>query len=246
MATTRVSDGNGTTHFFDVRDGKSIVGSAMAFVPIGVGMPDQVPMIVYYHGHNGQNSVESYIKAKPVRDFRPLLKDKKVVFVEPWGGNMSKFGTLGTGAGLATLISAAMFTAISNGPTTRPCPVNPPPPPLLIMAGFSGGGATLKNIVLQSKSPSLGLLTEAWCFDCMYSGEGQDWVNWAKSSDSADKQLRVRVTTTEDTGAPRAQAKIVQASPRSNIDIKGPVDLGHEACPGTYIPDFIDLALKQA
>ena len=240
-----VTDSNGTTHLFDVVNGKSVVGTAMAFVPIAVGMPEQVPMIVYYHGHNGQGSIDGYIKAKPVRDFRPLLKDKKVVFVEPWGGHMSKFGVLGTGAGLTTLIGAAMFTAISNGPTTRPCPVNPPPPPSLIMAGFSGGGATLKSIVLESKSASLGLLTEAWCFDCMYSGEGQDWVTWAKASGNADKQLRVRVTTTEDTGAPRAQAKIIQASPRPNIDIKGPVDLGHEDCPGNYIPDFIDLALKR-
>jgi len=240
-----VSDGNGTMHLFDVLDGKSIVGKAMAFVPIGVGMVEQVPMIVYYHGHNSQGSIEGYIKALKVRDFRPLLKDKKVVFVEPWGGHMSKFGTLGTGAGLKTLISAAMFTAISYGPTTRPCPVDPPPPPSLIMAGFSGGGATLKNIVLEGKSPSLALLTEAWCFDCMYSGEGQAWVDWAKSPDNAKKQLRVRVTTTEDTGAPRAQAKIIQASPRPNIDITGPVSLGHEDCPGKFIPDFIDLAAKQ-
>jgi hypothetical protein len=237
-----VTDGNGTTHLFDVINGKSVVGKAMAFVPIGVGMVEQVPMIVYYHGHNGQGSVEGYIKAKPVRDFRPLLKDKKVVFVEPWGGHMSKFTGMDDGPGLTRLISAAMFTAISNGPTTRPCPVNPPPPPALIMAGFSGGGATLKNIVLQSKSASLSLLTEAWCFDCMYSGEGQDWVNWAKSSDNSKKHLRVRVTTTEDTGAPRAQAKIIQATPRDNIDIKGPVELGHEACPGKFIPDFIDRA----
>jgi len=236
------TDSNGTTHLFDVFDGKSVVGKAMAFVPIGVGMVEQVPMIVYYHGHNGQGSIEDYIKALKARDFRPKLRTKKVVFVEPWGGHMSKFGALGTGAGLPTLISAAMFTAISNGPTTRPCPANPPPPPSLIMAGFSGGGATLKNIVLESKSPSLSLLTEAWCFDCMYSGEGQAWVNWAKSSDNADKQLRVRVTTSEDTGAPRAQAKIIQATPRPNIDIKGPVELGHEACPGEFIPDWIDLA----
>jgi hypothetical protein len=105
--------------------------------------------------------------------------------------------------------------------------------------------ATLKNVVIDVKADYVSRITEVWCFDCMYSGEGQDWVNWAKSSGNAGKQLRVRVTTTEDTGAPRAQAKIIQASPRPNIDIKGPVDLGHEDCPGKYIPDFIDLALKR-
>jgi hypothetical protein len=211
----------------------------MAFVPIGVAAVEQVPMVVYYHGHNSQGSIEGYVKAMKQRDFRPLLKTKKVVFVEPWGGTMSKFGTLGTAAGLTTLIESATFTAISNGTPSRPCPAKPPPPPSLILAGFSGGGATLKRVVIDSKAAYLALLSEVWCFDCMYSGEGQAWADWASASGNASRQLRVRVTTTEDTGAPRAQARVIQGTPRSNIDIDKPVKLGHEDCPGAFIPQWL-------
>jgi hypothetical protein len=232
-----VTDGNGTTHFVDIFDGKKVIGSAMLFIPIGVSMVEQVPMLVYYHGHNSQNSIEEYVKALKQRDFRPLLKDKKVLLVQPWGGHKSKFGDLGTGAGLTTLIDYAMFTAVSYGPPVRPCPVKAPPPRSLILAGFSGGGATMKRLVIDSGSSSLSLLTEAWCFDCMYSGEGSAWVSWAKSNPT--KTLRVRVTTTEDTGDPRSQAKIIQASPQPNIDIEKPAAIGHEACPGTYIPKWL-------
>jgi hypothetical protein len=34
--TKTVTDGNGTTHFFDVFDGKSVLGKAMAFLPAGI------------------------------------------------------------------------------------------------------------------------------------------------------------------------------------------------------------------
>ena len=233
-----VTDGNGTTHFFDVFDGKSVLGTAMAFLPAGAGMPESVPMAVYYHGHNSQNSIEGYIKAMKQRDFRPLLASKKVLLVEPWGGAMSKFGAMATGPGLTTLIESAMFTAISYGRPSRPCPVKPPPPPSLILAGFSGGGASL-NAVVKSSSTYLSLLTEAWAFDCLYSEEGQNhtWVDWAKAN--AGKTLRVRVTTGESSGSPRRENKIIKATPLPNIDAADPVSMGHEDCPGAFIPQWI-------
>ena len=62
--TKTITDGNGTTHFFDVFDGKRVLGTAMAFLPAGAGMPESVPMAVYYHGHNSQSSIEGYIKIR--------------------------------------------------------------------------------------------------------------------------------------------------------------------------------------
>src|SRR5262249_5014694 len=139
--TKTITDGTGTTHFFDVFDGKSTIGTAMAFLPAAAGVPEGVPMAVYYHGHNSQHSTEGYVNAMKQGDVRPLLAGKKVLWVQPWGGMLSKFGTMATGPGLTTLIESAMFTAISYGTPSRPCPVKPPPPPSLILAGFSGGGA---------------------------------------------------------------------------------------------------------
>jgi hypothetical protein len=236
--TKTVTDGNGTTHFFDVFDGKSVLGTAMAFLPAGAGMPESVPMAVYYHGHNSQNSIEGYIKAMKQRDFRPLLASKKVLWVEPWGGTLSKFGTLATGTGLTTLIESAMFTAISYGRPSRPCPVKPPPPPSLILAGFSGGGASL-NALVKSSSTYLSRLTEAWAFDCLYSEEGQKrtWVDWANAN--TGKTLRVRVSTGEITGSPRRENKIINAAGVSNIDSDDPVTSGHEDCPGKFIPQWL-------
>ena len=234
--TKSVTDGSGTTHFYDVFNGTIVIGKAMVFVPAAVSTVESVPMVVYYHGHNSQGSIEDYIKAMKQRDFRPLLAANRVVLVEPWGGTRSKFGAMATADGLSTLIDSAMFTAISNGTPSRPCPVKPPPPPSLILAGFSGGGAPL-NAVVKSGSSSLSLLTEVWAFDCLYSEEGQKWVDWARAS--TGKTLRVRVTTGESSGSPRRQNKIIRAASVPNIDSADPVTLGHEDCPGTFIPKWI-------
>ena len=236
--TKTVTDANGTTHFFDVFNGASVLGTAMAFLPAGVAIAESVPMAVYYHGHNSQTSIEGYIQAMKQRDFRPLLASKKVLWVEPWGGTLSKFGTMATGPGLTTLIESAMFTAISYGKPSRPRPVKPPPPPSLILAGFSGGGASL-NAVVKSSSTYLSLLTEAWAFDCLYSEEGQKntWVDWAKAN--TGKTLRVRVSTGETGGSPRRENKIIKAAGVSNIDSDDPVATGHEDCPGKFIPQWL-------
>jgi len=57
--TKTVTDGNGTTHFLEVFNGKSVIGTAMVFAPAAVSIVEAVPMAVYYHGHNSQSSVES-------------------------------------------------------------------------------------------------------------------------------------------------------------------------------------------
>jgi hypothetical protein len=237
--TKTVTDGNGTTHFFDVYDGKHTIGKAMLFIPLAVSLVEQVPMLVYYHGHNGRSSIEGYVTSITQRDFRPLLKSKKVLLVEPWGEHKSTFHALGRSAGLTTLIDQAMFIAISYGPPVRACPVKAPPPPSLILAGFSGGGATLRNVVIGSKATYIKWLTEVWCFDCMYSGEGQAWVNWAKDSANAAKKLRVRVSTGEDSGRPRAQADIIRKAAVPNIDIADTVKATHEELPGLFIPVWL-------
>jgi len=234
--TKSVTDGSGTTHFYEVFNGTSVIGKAMVFVPGAVSTVESAPMVVYYHGHNSQGSIDAYIKAMKQRDFRPLLAGKSVVLVEPWGGTGSKFGAMATGDGLSTLIDSAMFTAISYGTPSRPCPVKPPPPPSLILAGFSGGGAAL-NAVVNSNSSSLSLLKEVWAFDCLYSEEGQKWVDWARVN--TGKVLRVRVTTGESSGSPRRQNRIIRAASAPNIDSADPAILGHEDCPGTFIPKWI-------
>jgi len=231
-----VADASGTTHFFEVFKEKSVLGTAMVFAPAAVALVETVPMIVYYHGHNSKGSIEGYINSLEQRNFRPLLASKQVLLVEPWGGPKSKFGAMATGDGLSTLIDMAMSVAISYGTPSRPCPVKSPLPPSLILAAFSGGGATL-NAVVNSNSSALSRLKEVWAFDSFYSSEGQTWVKWAGGN--PDKTLRVRVTTMEDTGSPRRENKIIRATPLKNVDSADPVELGHEACPGAFIPAWI-------
>jgi hypothetical protein len=242
--TTTITDVNGTTHFFDVvRDGH-IIGNSMMFIPVAVPVVEAAPMLVYFHGFNSQTSIDHYIRAMTQRDFRPKLASKKVVLVEPWGGTRSNFGALVTGRGLAALIDSAMFTAISNGTPTRPCPVQPPPPPSLILAGFSGGGKSLNEAVIANSAYS-DRLTEAWAFDCLYSEEGQNgtWIKWAKANDT--KQLRIRVTTGESSGSPRRENDIIRkaaskGSPAlTNIDAADPASMNHEDCPISFIPQWL-------
>src|SRR5262245_1929065 len=98
--TKTITDGNGTTHLFDVagdirlvRPGNppvylpgDTIGRTMLFVPQAVSVAWQAPMVIYYHGHHGPALIDDYITEMPERDFRPLLKSLKVVLVEPQGG----------------------------------------------------------------------------------------------------------------------------------------------------------------
>lgn len=254
---TTVADANGTTHFFDVYGGQPIVvkkgppvvvlpppviGSAMLFIPQAVTLVEHAPMLVYYHGHNGSSSIEGYVNAMKQRDFRPLLREEEVLLVEPWGGVRSKFGELGNAAGLGQLIKGAMAAALRLRPPARRLLGVTPYPRSLILAGFSGGGATLKKVVIGSKADYIGLLSEVWCFDCMYSGEGQAWVDWAKAN-TMKKMLRVRVASGEGTGSPRAQADVIRNAMKqnyeTNIDIADVTPSGHEDLPGKFIQDWL-------
>lgn len=251
--TTTITDGNGTTHFFDVYDSVRhkrrtipVIGRSMLFIPLAASPVEQMPMLVYYHGHHGPNTIEGYVGSIKERDFRPRLKSKKVLLVEPQGGPWSDFKGLKDSAGLATLIDQAMFIALTYGPPVRPGPppgTPTPKPKSLILVGFSGGGKTLNRVVLDSKADYLDRLTEVWSFDSMYWGEGKRWVAWARDPANAKKKLRVRVSTKEDSGSPRAQADVIRAAmkatPASNIDIAENVETTHEELPGLFIPGWL-------
>src|SRR5258708_35756225 len=124
----------GTTQYIDVPDG---IGKAMLYLPVAVH-PEQVPLLVYYHGHADNDktlpkSMAEYIAHRSERDLRTVLDTKKVVLIEPWGGVGSRFGGPGTAAGLPGLVWGAMQAA----------PGKKGQPGSLILAGVSGGGGAL-------------------------------------------------------------------------------------------------------
>jgi hypothetical protein len=214
-----ITDGNGTTTYFDTKGGK---GEAMLFVPVAVHV-EQVPLMIYFHGHadadkQQHNSVAEYIDYRPERDFRPLLKLKKMVLIEPWGGTYSRFGDPGTAAGLQALVDAALGK--SNNPGS------------LILAGFSGGGAALKAVGLNLGGTLLSLVSEVWCLDCMYSGEGKDWGDWARKT---GKRLRVGLSSGENSKkgyGPRAQVGNIGTGKTITTEN---FTCGHEELPGKCI-----------
>jgi hypothetical protein len=248
--TTTITNGNGTTHFFDVypakrtRNPKDIIGRSMLFIPLAATPVEQMTVLVYYHGHHGPATIEGYVKSSTDRDFRPKLRSKKVLLIQPQGGPKSRFGALATPAGLTTLLDQAMFIAVTYGPGARSMPplgTPAPKPKALIIAGFSGGGKALNKVVLDSKEPYLQRLTEAWSLDSMYWGEGQRWVDWAISVPSS-KTLRVRVTAAgggESTGAPRSQHAVIMKGVPTNVDMDAPIKTTHEKLPGMFIDQWL-------
>jgi hypothetical protein len=213
------TDANGTTTMLDVKGGN---GEAMLFVPISVHI-DQVPLMIYFHGHSNHDkawpkTLTDYIADLSVRDFRPLLKLKKMVLIEPWGGTWSNFGDPGTAAGLQALIDAAI------GKDNKPGS--------LILAGFSGGGDALSAVGMRLSGTLFSQLSEVWCLDCMYSGEGQDWGNWARKN---KKRLRVGLSTGENSGkgkGPRAQVGDIGKGDTISIET---FTCEHEELPGNCI-----------
>ncbi|HTZ71023.1 MAG TPA: hypothetical protein VMB71_10270 [Acetobacteraceae bacterium] len=220
---TPTTDANGTTQLVSM---PHATGDAMYFIPTA-GAITQIPLMVYYHGHANNDkklhtSILEYIAALAVRDFRPLLKTKKCALIEPFGGTYSKFGAPATAAGLAALIDAAL------GKTTRPGS--------LILAGFSGGGDALAAVGLNLSGPLFAQLSEVWCLDCMYSGEGKKWGDWARRN---NKRLRVGLSTGENSRpgrGPRAQKDAIGTGGTITIET---VDCGHEELPGICLQNWL-------
>ena len=112
------------------------------------------------------------------------------------------------------------------------------PPESLILAGFSGGGQALNGVVWTKGGHYHRLLTEIWCFDCMYSGEGDSWAHWARHHKSI--KLRVRLSTQEGSGSPRHQCATLHSESKGlNVDIAGEVHSTHEGLPGKFISTWL-------
>jgi hypothetical protein len=80
------------------------------------------------------------------------------------------------------------------------------------------------------------LLSEVWCLDCMYSGEGDDWGNWARKN---KKRLRVGLSTKENSRkghGPRAQVGAIGTGETISIDT---YDCEHEELPGVCIQKWL-------
>lgn len=239
---TSTTDANGTTHFFPVYLNGASIGDAMAFLPAGITAAESVPTLVYFHGHNSVANLPAYLRSNPsTRDLRPLLSGKRVALIQPWGGHHSAFGRFQTGPGLTALIETGLRVLIEYATPSRPCPVQVPNPPAVILAAHSGGGEALRAAV-KSSSTYLPLVEQVWAFDCMYSGEGDEWIRWCRANSS--KRFRVRASTHQWSRKPRAEAEKILAAtrhrthPLQNADVEV-VNLAHDSFPRTFIPAFL-------
>jgi len=94
----------------------------------------------------------------------------------------------------------------------------------------------------NSSSSYLSLVGQVWGFDCMYSGEGNDWVRWCRAN--GGKRLRVRASTHPPSRKPREEAEKILAAVRNrtnplrNADVEV-VNLAHSLFPRTFIPAFL-------
>ena len=67
------------------------IGAAMLFVPKAVFQVEQVPMLVYFHGHHGPNSIEGYVNQMPRQRARPSNIDIEKPVPSTHEGLPSKF-----------------------------------------------------------------------------------------------------------------------------------------------------------
>lgn len=222
MVTT-VSDANGTTHFFDINGGK-----ALAFKPAALADSEAQAVLVYYHGYSSTSDLKSYMASVPAsRDLRPLLASRPLLLVEPWGGPKSDFSKFVTASGLTALIDEAVKLAGVKSP-----------PGNVILAAHSGGGMQLPQAAGSSFTYA-DKLSQVWALDCMYLGEGPNWISWCRAN--PQKTLRVRASTHPLSVKPRTQAEAIAKAadsgllPNANVDI---LDLAHDSFPPTFVPAF--------
>jgi hypothetical protein len=168
------------------------------FIPQGYVAGSTVGMILYLHGHKGeqirQQAIDQYWNSQrfPYGALREGTNAgrRNVILVAPTLGSRSAAGRLIRPGGLDAYLDQVLAALRAYSPHSRrgmtPSLGN------LILACHSGGGKPMRQLV-GGWDRALTRLRECWGFDCTYntaSGffkEGDDafWANWARKRPDA-------------------------------------------------------------
>ncbi len=168
------------------------------FIPEGYVPGASVDVILYLHGHKGEQlrrqAIDQYWNSQrfPYGAFREGINASKrnVILVAPTLGSHSEAERLIRSGGLDAYLDQVLAAMRAYGPHSR----GGPTPGLgnLILACHSGGGKPMRQLA-AGQDRALTRLRECWGFDCTYNAaggffkEGDDafWANWARKRPDA-------------------------------------------------------------
>lgn len=161
------------------------------FIPQGFKPDKGVDVILYLHGHKGEQNRRLTIDQYWDRQrfaygaFREGVNDsgRNVILVAPTLGSHSDSGTLVKPGGLDAYLDQVLSALTTHGPAnfkgTRFNVGN------LILSCHSGGGWPMRQLA-GGKDRAFANLRECWGFDCTYNrGDDTFWANWARSRPNA-------------------------------------------------------------
>jgi hypothetical protein len=246
------------------------------YVPDRSKLGGTVNIILYLHGHKeafqkgGKSiSIQEHLKLQrgngalyyPLREEIAKSTKKEFVFVAPTLGDHSEGGGLidkNSGAGDPVDFLNQVINGIQNHLSL----------PILmqygdlVLAAHSGGGVAMRQLANHSGIKSS--VKEAWCFDCLYSGntDSDFWSKWATPDHRlfvhstgdfdmiVDPAKRVPTDALKDDGkyhrhvmgTLRESEAIKSASAsRSNVQVEiRSRTVDHNSSPGTWLKDLID------
>ena len=161
------------------------------FIPEGYGAGSAVDVILYLHGHKGEQlrrqAIDQYWNSQrfPYGALREgtNASRRNVILVAPTLGSRSEAGRLLKPGGLDAYLDQVLAALRAYGPHSRggttPVLGN------LILACHSGGGKPMRQLA-GGQDRALARVRECWGFDCTYNhGDDTFWAGWARSRSNA-------------------------------------------------------------
>jgi peptidoglycan hydrolase-like protein with peptidoglycan-binding domain len=161
------------------------------FMPEGYGAGSAVDVILYLHGHKGEQfrrqAIDQYWNSRrfPYGALRECTNASRrnVMLVAPTLGSRSEAGRLLKPGGLDAYLDQVLAALRAYSPHSR----GGTTPSLgnLILACHSGGGKPMRQLA-GGQNRALSRARECWGFDCTYNhGDDAFWAGWARSRPNA-------------------------------------------------------------
>ena len=157
------------------------------FIPEGYQPGAAVDVILYLHGHKGEQirrqAIDQYWNSQRFSygAFREGVNASRrnVILVAPTLGSHSEAGRLLRSGGLDAYLDQVLAALRAYGPHSRTGAT--PSFSNLILACHSGGGSPMRRLA-GGQDRAVVRIREAWGFDCTYNrGDDAFWAGWARA-----------------------------------------------------------------
>jgi hypothetical protein len=228
---------DGVTHVGPIAVGKQELTVAI-FIPNSFHIRPGIDLILYWHGMTdayGATDLNQFLDYGKNRLVRSAVgEDGARALVIPWLGISPNAALLYT----AITASAASFDgfidSVCQAIAARSASTATPELRSLVLAGHSAGGVALSRTI-RLKAKSLAKAISAWCLDCFYNIDTDQWKAWLGGSRSLYCYYTIGINAPNSTAEESLDLRAALKGSRQAHEVALSA-VSHPDIPGHYFP----------